>query len=136
MGFSRSYLEKSAARKTAAGKPGRINMQTCSINDHEWWNVTDLQQIANDLPTEEVSVTDLEHHLDVDNWFQCYEVPTPKAVMEHAFRVQKADLNFPIILMPGGQIADGIHRLQKAYLLGLKTIKAKRLIEMPCANPI
>ncbi len=69
--------------------------------------------------------------MDTDQWFQCYEKPTPRAVMQHAARVTEADLEMPIILTPDGEIADGIHRLMKADLLGLKTIKAKRLTEMP-----
>lgn len=37
-------------------------------------------------------------------------------------RVETADLTFPILLTPGGGIADGMHRLTKAFLRGEETI--------------
>ena len=49
----------------------------------------------------------------------------------HYGKVKDADLNYPIILTPGGGIADGMHRIAKAILEGKKTIKYKQLKEMP-----
>lgn len=46
-------------------------------------------------------------------------------------RVNKTDLQYPIILDPLGNVADGNHRICKAILEGRKTIKAVRLTKMP-----
>ncbi len=46
-------------------------------------------------------------------------------------RVADCSLEHPIILDEVGQIADGYHRVCKAILEGLDTIKAIRLEEMP-----
>ena len=51
-------------------------------------------------------------------------------------RVKKCSLKYPIILDDMGQVADGNHRVCKAMLLGLDTIKAIRLLEMPPADEI
>lgn len=46
-------------------------------------------------------------------------------------RVENASLDYPIILTPQGQVADGCHRIAKALSKGLTTIKAIRLSSMP-----
>lgn len=46
-------------------------------------------------------------------------------------RVQNCSLEYPIILDDLGQIADGYHRVCKAILVGKKTIKAIRIVDMP-----
>ena len=51
--------------------------------------------------------------------------------IHHADRVRKADLKYPIILDDCGAIADGMHRICKAVIMGYKTIKAIRLEAMP-----
>lgn len=51
--------------------------------------------------------------------------------IHHANRCAKASLEYPIILDEYGTIADGVHRLCKAIIMGKKTIKAIRLQSMP-----
>lgn len=46
-------------------------------------------------------------------------------------RVQDTDLDYPVILDDLGQIADGYHRVCKAILEGMTTIKAIRMESMP-----
>lgn len=48
-------------------------------------------------------------------------------IMEHAQRILDADLHYPIIMTPEGEVADGMHRLAKARWMGLSEIKAVRL---------
>ena len=52
-------------------------------------------------------------------------------ILYHIKRIEKADLNYPILLDPDGCIIDGWHRIAKAVLNEDLTIKAKRLQIMP-----
>ena len=54
-----------------------------------------------------------------------------RAVAEHARDIYEADFNFPIILSPSGVVLDGMHRLSKAFLLGMEEINAVQLPAMP-----
>ena len=42
-----------------------------------------------------------------------------------------ADLSYPIILGPTGNVLDGVHRVAKAMLAGQTTVRAVRLPAMP-----
>jgi len=68
--------------------------------------------------------------LDRDCWFVGRE-PTLRRVAEHSARIRDADLSRPIILNADGSLMDGGHRLCKALLLGMKTIKAVQFDVMP-----
>ena len=52
-------------------------------------------------------------------------------VAEHARLIQETSLAHPIIIDPEGRVMDGMHRVCKALISGLKTIKAVRLSVMP-----
>ena len=49
----------------------------------------------------------------------------------HMRMVLEADLSYPIILDSTGDIMDGRHRVAKALLMGLPTIKFVRFVENP-----
>lgn len=49
----------------------------------------------------------------------------------HVNRMNKANMDYPVILTPGGYICDGWHRVAKAVMGGMETIKAVRLEVMP-----
>lgn len=49
----------------------------------------------------------------------------------HIAAVLEADLKYPIILAPTGEIMDGRHRVAKAILKGDETIKAVQLSKWP-----
>lgn len=51
--------------------------------------------------------------------------------IHHAKRCSDAELKYPIILDSCGTIADGMHRIVKAIVIGKTTIKAIRLESMP-----
>lgn len=57
-----------------------------------------------------------------------------KGVINHFNRVMKVDLSQPIILDEYGTICDGWHRVVKAALDGMESIKAVRLTSMPDAS--
>ena len=50
---------------------------------------------------------------------------------EHVARCMDADLKYPILIGPHGNIMDGSHRLVKAIALGKKNIAAIRLDSLP-----
>ncbi|HEY3857301.1 MAG TPA: hypothetical protein VGO67_23195 [Verrucomicrobiae bacterium] len=57
--------------------------------------------------------------------------PTCRRVAEHAALISESSLEHPIIIDPEGRVVDGMHRVCKALIGGLKTIKAVRLPVMP-----
>lgn len=61
----------------------------------------------------------------------CWTMDDMDDFIHHARRCAKADLKYPIILDACGTIADGMHRVAKALVLGHRTIKAIRLQTMP-----
>lgn len=101
------------------------DLQMYSCNDNAWC-VSDLWEAAKDLPILEVPLigmkTDLCPWDDMGDFLQ---------FCKHAKLSQEADLSYPIILDPHGNIADGRHRFAKAIMEGHRTIKVQRLVEMP-----
>ncbi len=61
----------------------------------------------------------------------CYEKLTLREMVMHMKAVNAADLDTPIIMDEDGEIMDGRHRLMKAMLLGLPTVKVVRFDENP-----
>ena len=100
------------------------------------WYVARLQELSRELPERRVpleSITDLDQNL----WFSTYdESPTCRAVAAHAKRIFDADLAYPVLLSPGGEVLDGMHRVAKAWLSGLKEIRALQFAEMPSPDQI
>jgi hypothetical protein len=100
------------------------------IEENSGWDVPALWELAEELPTYEIPLVGM--NLDIQPWdgvgvsFLDF--------CRHAALVQKADLDYPIILTPEGNIADGRHRLAKAILLGHTTVRIKRLKEMPVTD--
>lgn len=99
------------------------------------WNEKVVWEI--DAPVTEIELSQIEWLLDVD-WFGSDESPlTPNEVMdnpqldrEHYKRIQSADLSFPIDLGLNPCVDklvpfDGLHRICKAKLLGMKKIKCR-----------
>jgi len=100
------------------------------------WEVADLTAAAADLPVEEVPVGELEHLLDEVVWFDADseardDKPTARAVAVHAERIYGAELEFPIPLASTGEVLDGMHRLAKAWMMGVETIKVRRFVVEP-----
>jgi hypothetical protein len=88
--------------------------------------VEDLWELAKDLPVYEVPLVGFQ--TDIVTW---EGVGTMHDFVKHIKIVQAADLSFPIILDPAGDIADGRHRLAKALLMGLTHINVIRLTKLP-----
>lgn len=96
------------------------------------WDVADLWRMAALLKPVEVAlclITDVDKLLDSHCWSA--GPMTVNEIMEHADRVERADLSYPIILTPDGCIADGVHRVVKCLRTGQTRILAVYLPVMP-----
>lgn len=93
-----------------------------------WWTER-LWALSTELPVLEVSIDRIEE-FDEDCWFDGH-APSCREVAMHAKRINDADLSYPILLSATGQLMDGGHRIAKAFLGGLTTMKARRFSEDP-----
>ena len=100
-----------------------ISEQVSRLGGNEW-SVARLHSLAKDLPVMEIPLD----HLNVYN---TYEKLTLREMVMHMRAVNDADLDYPIILDEDADIMDGRHRVMKAMLLEMPTIKAVRFDENP-----
>ena len=68
--------------------------------------------------------------------YYSYEKLTLREMVMHMRAVNDANLDRPIILDEDGELMDGRHRLMKAMLLCLDTIKAVRFDENPSPDKV
>ena len=88
------------------------------------WDVFRLIRLSEDQPVIEILLSDI-HELDETYWFDLGGArPTCRNILEHTQLINDADLSYPIILCHEGRIMDGMHRVCKAQMLGLKMINA------------
>src|SRR5690242_2740822 len=97
--------------------------QECSLGKNRW-NVARLFELSRGLPVMEVPLV----HLNV---YYTYDKLTLREMVMHMKAVRDADLSFPIILDEDGELMDGRHRIMRALLDGLGTIKAVRFVVNP-----
>lgn len=95
------------------------------------WDVNRLLELAKGLPAREVPLTEIRE-LDEPYWFgEEGDVPTCRAIADHARLIEETDLRYPILLCADGRVMDGMHRVAKAYLEGRDTISAIQLPKTP-----
>lgn len=100
------------------------------------YNVERLWLLARELPVQTIPLSQVESELDYPYcWFKTGQ-PTPRAVASHARLIYEADFSYPIILSSKGTVMDGIHRIAKAWLLGMTTIEAAQFIQDPAPDAI
>lgn len=93
------------------------------------WDVDRLVALTKHLPRLQVQLTNIR---ELDEAFHSDNEPsTWRAIVEHVRLMNKADLNFPIILSAEGRVMDGMHRVAKAVLLGHTTIEAVQFAHDP-----
>ena len=102
---------------------GAPKEQMAKLGLHSW-SVCRLFELAKNLPVMEIPL----EHLALDYY---YEKMSLREMLTHLKAANEADLSYPVILDEDGVIMDGRHRLMKAILLGLSTIKAVRFEENP-----
>lgn len=105
-------------------------------NQLDNWHVDNLWQVAQNHAVTEISV-DYLWNIYKDQWYwfdsEDERIDYDK-FLHHYQRCQEANLNYPILIFPNDRIADGVHRLIKAKLLGLKNISAIIFTELPKAD--
>ena len=99
------------------------------------WHLERLWEATKELPVIHVEIESLKH-LDAVCWFDDGFEATLRNVVEHFVRMESADIDYPIILDPNGQIFDGAHRVAKAMANGQSTIKAVLMNEVPPPDEI
>ena len=62
--------------------------------------------------------------------------PTWGALGEHLRRAMRAELRYPVILSPDGDIMDGMHRILKAHATGRATLPVVRLPRRPAPDRV
>ena len=98
------------------------------------WDVHRLVGLSQDLPIHDVLLSDIKE-LNEAYWFPNSH-PTTQNIIEHIQLIQAADLSYPIILSADGRVMDGMHRIAKAKLQNLFTIKAVNFQLTPEADYI
>ncbi len=99
------------------------------------WDVDRLIRLAHDLPVKTIPLARI-FEFDTVYWFDDQDRPTCRAVVSHVQRIQGSDLSVPIILSADGHVMDGMHRVAKAWLLGLTEIQAVQFPQDPDPDQI
>jgi hypothetical protein len=139
--FRRPRIGAHAAARARTADAGRAHGSVPFMRKqyHLWpadtgfdaWDVDRLISLSQELPVHAVTV-DSVREVDTVYWFDSSTAaPTVRAVVEHARLMLDADLSFPVILGPDGQVMDGMHRIARAMLDGRKQVSAVRFPALP-----
>ena len=95
------------------------------------WDVERLWHLSKDLPVKSVPLASITNFDEVC-WFPPDgEKPTCRVVAAHAKRIYEADFTHPIILSASGSLMDGMHRLARAWILGMEKVQVVQFLEDP-----
>ncbi len=94
------------------------------------WDVGRLWELTRQMPRKRVPLEEITD-FDLVTWFNPNCSPTSRAVAEHAKRIQEVIFDYPIILSAKGEVMDGMHRVAKAWVLGMKNIEAVQFDKDP-----
>jgi len=103
-----------------------VELDEQTFEDHgRVWKITRLIFLSSklevfDLPLKALNVFDIFP-----------KVKTTFEFVEHIKKVQDSDLKYPIILDEEGYVMDGRHRIMKALLENVESIKAVRFVKTP-----
>ncbi|AXY57752.1 hypothetical protein CDG60_15000 [Acinetobacter chinensis] len=97
--------------------------------DTHIWDVHRLVELSQKFQIIETPLTGIRE-LNEAYWFPDTH-PTTQQIIEHIQLIEAADLSYPVILCAEGRVMDGMHRIAKARLMNLATIKAVRIGETP-----
>lgn len=97
-----------------------------------FWRMHQLWELAEGLPVKRIRLNELDGFDEV-RWFGGPRniQPTCRAIAEHARDIRAADLSYPIILSPTGEVLDGWHRVCKAFVEGVTELDAVQLLRLP-----
>ncbi|HEY4964051.1 MAG TPA: hypothetical protein VIH90_05130 [Candidatus Saccharimonadales bacterium] len=94
------------------------------------WDIDHLVKLSTDFKVEDVKLEDIKE-IDSSYWFNEYDKPTVRKIVEHAKLIEDVDTSYPIILGPDNRVMDGMHRIARALLNNQSTIRAVRFTELP-----
>jgi len=116
--------QRAAARRSC--EPPQADGSMRFFRMHQFW------ELAEGLPVKKVRFSELDGFDEVC-WFGGPRniLPTCRAIAEHARDIYEADLSYPIILSPSGEVLDGWHRICKAFIYGIEELDAVQLTTMP-----
>ena len=119
-----SHQARAAARRSCS--PPGLDGSMRFLRMKQLWD------LAEGLPSKKIRLSEVKGFDEV-HWFGGPRnlLPTCRSIAEHARDIFEADLSYPIILAPDGEVLDGWHRICKAFLQGLEEIAAVQLTEMP-----
>ena len=100
------------------------------------WEVERLWVLSKDLPVKTVPLSAITNFDDVCWFHSNKKKPTCRAVASHAKRIYEADISRPIIFSASGIMMDGMHRVAKAWLLGIEEIQAVQFSADPPPDQI
>src|SRR6266536_3431146 len=98
------------------------------------WDGHRVWRLAEVLPVESVSLGVFQSVLENRHsrfWPKEEQAPTHLEIASYVKRISDVDLAYPIILSAEGEVMDGLHRLTKAWMLGVETIRAVRFPVTP-----
>lgn len=101
------------------------------------WYIDRFWKMAESLPVEDLPIAEVRV-LDEVCWFseRWGKLPTCRAVIEHCKRIIDADMSYPVIVGPNGDILDGVHRIAKAMLAGETSVRAVRIRALPAPDEV
>jgi hypothetical protein len=117
----------------SVGPRGRVLDMRKQYNfwEGDAWDVDRLVALSARLPVTDVALTSITE-IDSPYWFDgSDQLPTVRNIVEHVRLIEVVDLSYPIILSASGRVMDGMHRIARAILEGLPTIKAVRFTTDP-----
>ncbi len=98
------------------------------------WDVHRLIELSKSFPVKEVEISKIAELDEPYLYSDPKEVPSVRSIAEHAKLIDETDLSYPIILSRNGQVMDGMHRVAKAFMKRLKTIKAVQFESDPAPD--
>ena len=114
----------------------RIDRTTQKVGEkYHVWHTEKLWEATKDFPVLNVEIESLKH-VDAVCWFDDEFPATLRNVVEHFMRMERVEIDYPIILDPSGQLFDGAHRVAKALAQGKTTIRAVQMTEVPPPDEI
>lgn len=126
-------LAASWACGTPLDQNGRMRKQynfRPSASGLDAWDVDNLIVASSSLAVKEVAIESITD-VDTDFWFEFGPKPTVRRIIDHVRLMQEVDLSYPIILGSDGHVMDGMHRIARAILDGLLTVKAVQFVDEP-----
>lgn len=98
-------------------------------NETHFWRIETLWAAAEGLPSRNLPLEEIPWQ--DDGCFILGDPPTWGAFAVHVRRAMDADLTYPIIVGPNGDVMDGMHRVVRAFVEGRDHVHGVVLTDVP-----